>query len=215
MDKGIIITLPRHDDLTEYLSAFSKNVIKEAFDKGIKLKELKDKEATRSEFEKAVVRLNYSMIILNGHGTPSSIKGYKDEILVSMGLNEHLLKEKIVYARSCEAGINLGKSICSNSKNGCFIGYLAPFKFWARNSSAHDPTTDNVAKMFLEPSNLIPISLIKGSNTEEANQKSKRQMLKNMNKLLRNKDSLSITLARDLWNNYFGQVLFGNEKAFL
>ena len=40
MNKGILITLPRQDDVTEYLSTFSKEIEQEASERGIKVKEL-------------------------------------------------------------------------------------------------------------------------------------------------------------------------------
>ncbi len=215
MNKGILITLPRHDDVTEYLSAFSKEIEQEAFEKDIKLKKLKDEEAVKNIFEKSLEKLNYSMIIFNGHGTENSIKGYKDEIIVATELNENLLKERIVYARSCHAASILGKSVTIETTNGCFIGYIVPFKFWADTLYAYNPLNDNLARMFLEPSNLVPISLIKGHNTKEASQNSKRQIIKNIKKILRTKTNESAFIVEDLWNNYEGQVLLGNPSATL
>lgn len=215
MNKGILITLPRHDDVTEYLSAFSKEIEQEAAERGIKIKKLKDEGATKNAFEKAVEKLDYSMIVFNGHGTENSIKGYKDEIIVAGGLNENLLKERIVYARSCHAASSLGRLVTLEITNGCFIGYIVPFKFWANSLYTHSPLKDNLARMFLEPSNLVSISLIKGNTAKEANENSKRQILKNIRKLLRNRTNESAFIAEDLWNNYEGQVLLGNPSAKL
>ena len=155
------------------------------------------------------------MIVFNGHGTENSIKGYKDEVIVATELNENLLKGRIVYARSCNAASSLGKSATIGTTNGCFIGYIVPFKFWANSLYAHSPLKDNLARIFLEPSNLIPIALIKGHTTKEASQSSKRQILKNIKKILRNKNNESSFIAEDLWNNYVGQVLLGNASATL
>ena len=55
MNKGILITLPRHDDVTEYLSTFSKEIEQEASERGIKIKELKDEEVIKNVFEKSLV----------------------------------------------------------------------------------------------------------------------------------------------------------------
>ena len=215
MNKGILITLPRHDDVTEYLSAFSKEIEQEASERGIKVKELKDGEAVKNIFEKSLINLDYSMIVFNGHGTEDSIKGYKDEIIVASELNENLLKERIVYARSCHAASSLGKLATLGTKNGCFIGYIVPFKFWANSLYAHNPLKDDLARIFLEPSNLIPISLIKGNSAKEASQNSKRRIIKNIKKILRNRTNESAFIAGDLWNNYVGQVLLGNQSATL
>jgi len=78
-----------------------------------------------------------------------------------------------------------------------------------------NPLRDNTAKLFLEPSNLVPISIIKGNSTSNANENSKRQLLKNIKKILRNLDSESFKIAEALWNNYEGQVLLGNPDVNL
>jgi hypothetical protein len=66
------------------------------------------------------------------------------------------------------------------------------------------------------PSNLIPISVIKGNTSLEAHHNAKRQMLKNMNRLLREeyKEETPFYLEA-LWNNYEGQVIFGNTNTKL
>lgn len=65
MRKGLLITLPRYDDTTEYLSQFSQQIEKGANEKGVELKSLKDKEVTQKEFEKIIknwiIRWLYSM----------------------------------------------------------------------------------------------------------------------------------------------------------
>jgi hypothetical protein len=213
MKKGIIITLPRHDDVTEYLAQFSKQIENLAIDKNIDLKKLDGKEATQKEFEKVINKLDYKMIVFNGHGNPVSIFGHRDETLIENGLNEFLLYERIVYARSCNSAAILGKECTKNTKEGCFIGYDKPFQFYVDIQWMSNPLKDNTARLFLEPSNLVPISMIKGNSSFDANENSKKQILKNINKVLRNPDSESFKIAEALWNNYEGQVLHGNPEA--
>lgn len=213
MKKGIIITLPRHDDLTEYLSQFSCYIIEEAAKNNINLKPLKDGAANKANFEKVAKKLDYNFIIFNGHGTDSQIKGYKDEVLVESGINEELLKGKIVYARSCHAALKLGKECISKGSNGCFIGYIAPFKVCANSECFSNLLNDRIASFFLEPSNQIPISLIKGNSATEANEKSKNAILKSINKVLRDPLEYSPLIAEDLWNNFENQVVLGNLNA--
>ena len=129
MNKGLIITLPQWDNVTEYLSQFSNLIIKEAEDKGIKTKTLNGKSVNKPNFEKVIKNLNYNFVVFNGHGSPSCIKGHKDEIIIEAGDNEDLLKGRIVYARACEAGAMLGKLCVKDDDNGCFIGYNLPFVF--------------------------------------------------------------------------------------
>ncbi len=214
MRKGLIITLPRYDDTTEYLSQFSRQIEEEADDKGIKLKGLKDEKVTREGLEEVITKLDYKMIVFNGHGSSNAIEGYKEEI-VKVGINDDLLRERIVYARSCHVAKELGKECTKDTRYGCFIGYDRPFQFYVDIRCTTNPLRDNTAKLFLEPSNLVPISIIKGNSTSNANENSKRQLLKNIKKILRNLDSESFKIAEALWNNYEGQVLLGNPDVNL
>lgn len=91
MERGIIITLPRYDDVSEYLSQFSAFIEHTAKSYGIKIKPLRDKEANRNEFEKVIKNLNYQFIILNGHGSDDEIYGNK-EFILKLGVNEYLIK---------------------------------------------------------------------------------------------------------------------------
>jgi hypothetical protein len=213
MEKGLLITLPRHDDVTEYFTKFSVYIEEEAVIRGINIKKLKDKEANKKDFEKVLSKLDYNFIVFNGHGSETTIKGYNDKIIIESGVNDLILNDRIVYARSCHAGAILGKDCVKNSKEGCFIGYKVPFRFWVDPLSFYNPLNDNVARFFLEPSNLVPISLIKGNSAKDAHENSKKQILKNIDKIIKSKRDDSLTLAEDLWNNYAGQVLIGNELA--
>ena len=214
MNKGMIITLPRNDYVTEYISQFSSEIIDEADKKGINVKKLKDKQANRREFETVVKKLNYKLIILNGHGSDKSIEG-QNEVLVECKINDSILRERITYARSCNAGKVLGKSCMKNNKKGCFLGYELPFMFYIDENWISTPKRDKIAPLFLEPSNLVPISLIKGNSAFHAHENSKKQLLKNINKVLRNGSKESFLFAEALWNNYTGQVLIGNDSASL
>lgn len=214
MNKGIIITLPRHDYVTEYLSTFSQDIINEAEKRSIKIKKLKDKTANKKDFESVIKKLNYKMAVFNGHGSEDTIAGYQNKPIIQLGVNDSLLKGRITYARSCLAGCILGKSM-KNDKIGCFIGYELPFMFYIDQRWISNPYKDNIAPIFLESSNLVPISLIKGNTTLQAHENSKKHILKTINKVLRTGSKESFLFAEKLWNNYIGQVLFGNESAIL
>jgi len=62
MKKGLIITLPRHDKVTEYFSHFSNDIIIEADKRNVPHKKLIDKQVTRDEFDKVVLKMDYSLI---------------------------------------------------------------------------------------------------------------------------------------------------------
>ncbi len=212
MKPGIIITLPRHDQETEYLSCFSVFIEAAAEKKGLSYKKLKDSEATKRDFEKALDKLDFKMVVFNGHGSETAIGGYNNESIIELS-NSILLQQRITYARVCGAAAVLGKKCIE--KGGCFIGYQFPFMFYSDERWSATPLKDKIASLFLEASNAVPISLIKGNTTFEANENSKQSLLKNINKVLQNKDQDSALIAEALWNNYLAQVLLGDEKAVL
>lgn len=217
MQDGLLITCPEHDDATAYLTYFSKEIINEATKKSIKTKKIGDKNLNIKDFSSLLNELGYRLVVLNGHGSSDCIFGYKQNIIIQLGKNDHLLKEKLVYARSCNAGEELGQECMKNTKEGCFIGYTLPFIFYMDSRWTTKPSNDWVARLFLVPSNSVPISIIKGHPAIEAHNKAKQEMLKTMNKLMEDKGQEEETLLylEALWNNYAGQVIFGNMGAKL
>ncbi len=216
MQKGLLITCPEHDDATSYLTYFSRSILKESLTKSLKVKKIMDKNLNMKDFSKIMDKLDYKLVVLNGHGLPDSIYGYKQNIIIKLGKNDKQLKERIVYARSCNAGMLLGPECMKKTKEGCFIGYNLPFVFFMDEKWTTNPNNDKVAGLFLEPSNLVPISIIKGHTSLEAHNNGKRQMLKTMEKLLKNKQEEETSFYLDaLWNNYNGQAIFGNNEAKL
>ncbi|MBR9683188.1 hypothetical protein GOV03_01490 [Candidatus Woesearchaeota archaeon] len=216
MQKGLLITCPKHDDATAYLTHFSKEIIDEATKKSLKNKQVGDDELNEMAFSEILKKLQYRLVVLNGHGSPNVIFGHKNNPLIRKGKNDYLLKERIVYARSCDAGLNLGPTCMKNTKNGCFIGYALPFMFYISAEWTTNPYKDKVAKLFLSPSNMVPISIIKGHSTSKAHHSSKKQMLRIMSKLMKGERLQETPLYLEaLWNNYQGQVIHGNENTRL
>jgi len=215
MKTGILMTLPRSDDVTEYLFVFSQPIIRACNKKRIRIKTLIQNNATRDKFESIIGRLNYNTIIFNGHGYPNSILGHKNVELIKLGENESILKDRITYSRTCWSVLGIGKKCIENSKKGCFIGYNIPFMFFMDSNWTTNPVKDNTAKVFFDTSNKIALALIKGNTTQEAHDNSKKSMLKEINKALKKKDKDSKAIAQVLWNNYCGQKLLGNQNARL
>ncbi len=136
--------------------------------------------------------------------------GEDEEVLIEEDRNHTLLNKRITYARACYAAASLGKA-CTR-KGGCFIGYRTPFSFWIDERWSAKPLNDNTAKLFLEPSNLIVVSLLKGNSAQEAFDKSTNMSKKNILRLLRIKGEpgamASIML---LWSNIEGQDILGDK----
>jgi len=209
----MIITRPNHDYTTNYLFKWSKFIIDEASRTKTDIIDLVGKKVTRNNFESHVKKIKPNFIIINGHGNKDFVCGYKDEILVKKGVNDGILSNTVVFARSCSSASGLGKA-CIKNANTTYIGYNADYFFMLDEDKLFHPLEDNSAKMFLEPSNYVAISLLKGHSAQEANQRSKNEIRKNILKILANTVSGGDQSMLPLMiSNYNHQVCLGNGNA--
>lgn len=214
MTKTLLVTRPQYDDCTSYLSHFSSLVLKEAKKLQINTKDFDGEKANSKNVSKFVGKQDPKLIFINGHGDSDSLGGHKGEILFSITKDIDLLKDKLVYARACHAGIAFGEKMVKGN-GGCFIGYTMPFSFWTEDKHSATPLKDNTAKLFLEPSNEIVISLINGYSAQASHERSKEMMVENMRKILKmeaKKEPGAMGWLEVLWNNYEGQILHGNRN---
>lgn len=167
MKKGVIITLPQSDDVTEYLVAFFNPILDEISKYGVIVKLLKKEGVTRVNFENTIKSYNYNAVFFNGHGDIDCITGHKQEEIILAGENESLLLGRIIYARSCWAAEGLGKSIIGRDNSGCFIGFNIPFMFLYDVTRISNPIKDHIAEIFFETANMAPLSIIKGKTSGE------------------------------------------------
>jgi hypothetical protein len=212
MKNSVLMTLPQSDEVTEYLHAFSQEIIFSAKAKGVPINILARERAVRKMFE-SELRENHRLIIFNGHGSPKVIAGHKNEAIIQKDVNEELLKERITYARSCYSAEGIGRSSMKNSSEGCFIGYSLPFVFYHDMTWSGNPSKDTTAKIFFTTTNKIPNGIIKGKTCKEAHEDSKKAMLKAIKKALIKGNVDSQSIAEALWNNYSFQTIIGNEEA--
>jgi len=213
MNKAILITRPDHDLITTYLFQWSEAVISLANKKGIRVLDLSGSKANEKNFTSYIVKNEPALVFFNGHGNKDIIAGYDNEPLISANKNEELLERKIVYARSCDAAENLGE-LCIKNNTLAFIGYKKKYTICYSHASVNHPLKDDIAKLFITPSNLIPISLLKGNTAKDAYRKSQESMARNFSFML----STDATQAqRDaapyLWINKKYQVLLGNPES--
>ena len=213
MDKTMLVTRPRYDDATEYLFYYASLIIEEAENKNIKVIDLKRPRLTKEIASEIIMEKCPRFLFFNAHGDDDAIYGDKidgqEEPLIKEGINHKLLDSKIVYARACSSAISLGKS-CSN---GCFIGYNVLFSFFIDQRWSAKPANDKTANLFLEPSNLIASSLVRGFVVKEAVEKSSKMTKKNILELLK-KDSEpgASASAMLLWNNLEGLEVIGDDS---
>ncbi|PJA09429.1 hypothetical protein COX68_02815, partial [Candidatus Falkowbacteria bacterium CG_4_10_14_0_2_um_filter_41_15] len=130
-------------------------------------------------------------------------------------INHELLNGKIVYALSCKSGNILGKR-AYELENAAYIGYKDDFVFMMDEDYTFKPLNDPKSRPFMEASNQVMISLLKGKSAKEASQKSIDKFKNNYQKLLTsNTDIDSLTAAQFLWWNARNQVCLGGGEEVI
>lgn len=181
--------------------------------KNIKVLDLSGKRANEKTFTSYMIKNEPVLVFFNGHGNEDVITGYNNEPLVAVNKNEKLLEKKIVYARSCNAAENLGE-LCIKNKTLVFIGYKKKYTICYSHASVSHPLQDDIAKLFITPSNLVPMSFLKGNTAKDAYRKSQESMARNFSYML---STRAISAQKDaapyLWINKKYQVLLGDPNA--
>jgi hypothetical protein len=215
MSKSLLITRPSYEITTRYLYVWNKKIIREAFDRGINVLDLKKEKAVKNEFMGRMKKINPALVLLNGHGDSDCVTGHNGEVIVRVGDNEEILKGKIIYALACKSASCLGpKSVQAGAV--AFVGYLKDFVFFNDDSKIAHPENDRVAGLFLDPSNRLSISLVKGNNVSDASKKSRKAFAENIKKLLNsdnNSPNYSSSFIPYLVWNMKHQACYGNQHA--
>jgi hypothetical protein len=213
MSNSILITRPNYDITTNYLFYWTELVISFSTRHNAAIYDLSGSKANRTNLESYNAKRRPKIIFLNGHGSSDVITGQDDEeIITSADKDLSRYQNCIFYARSCQSANNLGVSLVDKGVSA-FIGYKEDFIFFRNENYSTKPLKDPIARYFLDPSNLVMTTLIKGNSVKEADKRSKRSMTKNFLKLL---TSTSSTDDRDtapyLWSNIRAQVVLGDES---
>lgn len=213
--KSILITRPNHDLITTYLYYWSQPIIETAINKNIQIFDLSGKKANRNLLTSYIKKHNPIFIHFNGHGNDCLIAGYDNEILIEINKNDKLLAQKIIYALSCNSAKVLGYSCVKNGALA-FIGYKRKYILAYDVKSYTRPLKDKLAKLFLEPSNLITISILKGNTVGNAFRKSQDSMSRHFSYMISTKaTALEKDASSFLWANKKGQTLIGDENSRL
>lgn len=209
----IIITRPEHDLTTKYISLWAEEIISLAEKKGIEVIDLKKQKANHKEFNGRVKKLKPKAIFINGHGSEICVAGHNNEVLIQEDVNHEILNGKILYALSCKSAKSLGRKVFEY-EHSAYIGYKDDFIFTMDKDYAFKPLEDPKSKPFMESSNQVMISLLKGNSVLEASQKSIDKFKSNCRKLLAsNTDVDSLTAAQFLWWNARNQMCLGDGDA--
>ena len=212
MSKSLLVTRSNHDEATKYLYYWSTLVIKAAKQKLFAVYDLAGKKANKKNFDSCLKSNQPAILFLNGHGNATTVTGQGMEPLLEAG-KKSAVPGTIIYARSCDAGIILGKTLIKDGVKA-FIGYNQKFILGYDSEKRTRPLTDSMAKLFLAPSNLVVMTLIKGQTAQQAQDRSRQAMLKNYRKMTSAAASYRKRyVARWLWSNYKSQVLYGDVAA--
>ena len=165
---SVLITKPRYDDTTAYLSEWSKEVTDDCKSRGIKILEVENENVDKITVENFIKSQNPTFLVFNGHGDPETIYGQHNKPLLSVeDLDKDVVSEKIIHSFSCSSASILGPE-CINAGCKTFIGYDNEFIFIIDTTRSTQPLKDESAKPFLESANQVVISIIKGNEIGEA-----------------------------------------------
>lgn len=183
MIKTILITRPRYDEPTNYLYYWAGLIIKEAQKKNYRVLDLDGQKANLKDFSGRIKKTQPELVVLNGHGSVDTIAGHDGQVLLSVDKNESLLSNKISYALACSSAKKLGKCLIEKGAKS-FIGYEEDFIFLHEKDKLSRPINDKTAGLFLEPSNLVASTLIKGNTAKEAYDRSQKEFRHNIRRLV-------------------------------
>lgn len=208
MSKSMLITRPDHDLITKYFSAWSNELVDLAKNKMIHVYDLKGKKSNKKEFLSYINIHNPSLVFLNGHGNSDIFAGFNDEPIIE---GNTIIKDAIIYARSCEVGKNLGPKLIQNGASS-FIGYNRKFFCGYTPEKITKPLEDEIACLFLKPSNLIISTLLKNNSVQEAHNRSRKSMYTNFRKMVSSVATFEERYsARWIWSNLHSQIILGDS----
>jgi len=211
----MIVTRPQHDITTKYLSVWAGEIVDFAKQKGVEVCDLFREKANRVEFEGRIKKIEPDVVFLNGHGNDDCVTGHDNIDLVNVYDNCAILNDKITYALSCNSAKNLGQKVAESGR-ATYIGYRDEFAFVSDRNYLHRPVDDPRAKPFMEASNQVMISLLKGGRAGEAAERSKNKFKESYLKLSASTaDPDSVLAAQLLWWNMRNQACLGDAEARL
>lgn len=211
----VLFSRPTHDGQMSYLHHYSKELVEFAKLKNHKVINKEGIDANYKIITNIIKKQNPDFIFFNGHGSPDIICGHKNEIIISSKKNPDILSNKITYSLSCASALNLGE-IAIDKGAIAFIGYKMDFALGKDQNKEAVPSKDKIAKLFLEPSNLLVMSILKGNKLKNAVEKSKKIMKNNVLYLSTTEDFPDAKhYAPFLFGNYIGLTICGDNNYSL
>ena len=206
----VLVTRPKHDLPTTYLYHFSREVVDYCRKKSVSLVDLKGKEANKKSWQSYTGKNKLSFVFVNGHGNEDCVCGWDDEILIDK--YEKCYKDIIFFCRSCRSAKRLGKKLVKKGAKA-YVGYIKDYYVLMSGKKKTNPLSDKTAKLFLDPSNLVAMSILKGNSVGEADKKSKKLLSKNIKEIISSNMAGKDEVAAYLLHDLKCQVAVGDKEA--
>lgn len=209
MAKRFLLTRPDHDSAVTYLSIWSLPLIATAIKAKFTVDDLAESRVTLTNFNRSL-EFFPKLILINGHGSPDLITGFKNQTLISTRDINSALYDAIIYGRSCQTAKLLGPALI-NAGVKTYIGYTDDLVIVTSDSP--NPLDDKIASLFLEPLNLIISQLLLGHKSNTGFKKCQKLLRKNIRFLLKSKLKQTRDLAAYLWHDLNCGVLLGDDQS--
>ena len=115
-------------------------------------------------------------------------------------------------SRSCRSAKILGKVLIKNGLQA-FVGYINNYVVKVSKRKITNPLNDKIASLYLEPSNLIIMVLLKGGTVIDADNRSKKMLLANLGRVFASNSNDKEDIARWLYHDYCSQIIIGDINA--
>ncbi|MBW6461509.1 MAG: hypothetical protein K0B07_00465 [DPANN group archaeon] len=109
--KTIFFVRPCHDSVTSYLHYYSKQLLNESEDRGLKTINKDKEDANREVVKKVINKINPDFIMFNGYGNPTMICEHNNDVIIEKDDNHDLFKDRIIYSLSCSSALELDKTV--------------------------------------------------------------------------------------------------------
>lgn len=163
----ILICRAKYDSTTRYVYYWAEKIKEDAELLGFEVIDLKDEKFDGDRLKKVILECDPFLVFLSGHGTKYSIQGLNRCDVVIRCMNDHLFKDRIVYALSCSTSLVLGRSAKAKGCK-CYIGYNDEIKFPFLEYEDGKVFEDEISEPFMKISNEIMLSLLRRKSPEES-----------------------------------------------
>jgi hypothetical protein len=214
MTKTLLVTRANSDAATRCLYAWSSLVLSQAQSSRYHVIDLAGRRATNSNLHKTITNFSPSIIFFNGHGTPHLIYGNGSHQLINCLDLNFRLSPSIVYARCCLTAQKVGPALIKAGA-AAYIGYTQSFIVLSSKRFFQNYLDDQLAKIFLTPTNQIPLLLMKGKSAGTVHSRSRQLMRRQLRQVLKSRVKYHQQVAAFLWHNIKYQTLLGNPNAHI